>query len=162
MGRARLRRATLEDLDVLVVHRRKMWEDIGGKTRAELDAADRVYRRWARSRLKSGTLVGWIVEAGGRPVASGCVWIQESQPRPAWKGTKQAYLLSVYTEPEQRGMRFATKITRAALAWSRRQGLDRMTLHASSSGSNLYRRLGFERTREMRMGLRKDVRRRRK
>lgn len=151
MARARLRRATLKDLDLLVLHRRRMWEDIGGRTRGQLDAADGVYRRWARSRLQSGKLVGWIAEVGGRGVASGCVWVQESQPRPGWKGTHQAYLLSVYTEPAHRGKGLATWITRESLRWSRAQGFDRMTLHASDEGRGVYARLGFERTREMRL-----------
>lgn len=146
----RVRRATLKDLDLLVLHRRKMWQDIGGRTRKQLDAADPVYRRWARQRLKSGKLVGWIVEVKGTPAASGCVWVQEAQPRPAWKGAKQAYLLSVYTAPEHRGKGFASRITGEAVRWSKAAGLDRMTLHASDEGRGLYLRLGFEATREMR------------
>jgi len=40
-----VRRATLEDLDVLVCHRRKMFEDMSVGTPAELDGMDRRYRR---------------------------------------------------------------------------------------------------------------------
>lgn len=159
MPRQVVRRATPRDLDLLVLHRRKMWEDLGGRTGGQLDAADRVYRRWARQRLKSGKLAGWVVEVGGAPVGSGCAWIQEAQPRPGWKGTHQAYLLSVYTVPEFRGRGFATRITREAVRWAKARGLDRMTLHASDQGLRLYARLGFARTREMRLLLRPGRRR---
>ena len=154
-----VRRAGLRDLDLLVLHRRKMWEDIGGRTARDLDAADPVYRRWARQRIKSGRLVGWVVEVRGAPVASGCVWVQEAQPRPGWKGTKQAYLLSVYTAPEFRGRGFATRITREAVRWSKAAGLDRMTLHASEEARGVYARFGFDRTREMRLLLKPPRRR---
>jgi len=132
-----------------------MWKDIGGRSKKELDAADPVYRRWARKRIKNGSLVGFLVESPpGTPVASGCVWVMESQPRPAWAGTTQAYLLSVFTEPDHRGKGFATRITREAMKWARAKGIERMTLHASNQGRNVYARLGFERTHEMRRLLR--------
>lgn len=151
MPKTRVRKATLRDLDTLVEHRRGMWKDIGRHRAKELDEADPVYRRWARRRMMSGVLIGFIVESPpGSPVASGCVWLMESQPRPGWAGTAQAYLLSVYTDPKHRGKGFATRITREAMRWARAQGIDRMTLHASDQGRIVYARLGFERTHEMR------------
>jgi GNAT superfamily N-acetyltransferase len=138
-----------------------MWKDIGRHTTEELDAADPVYRRWARRRMLSGELVGFLVESPpGLPVASGCVWVMESQPRPGWAGTSQAYLLSVYTHPKHRGKGYATRITREAMRWARAKGIDRMTLHASDQGRDVYARLGFERTHEMRrlLGRRRGAR----
>lgn len=152
MRPALLRRATLRDLDLLVRHRRRMWVDIGlGFTEAELDAADPVYRRWVRARLRSGVLVGWVVEIGGRPVASGCVWVQSVQPRPRWPKGRQPYLLSMFTEPEFRGRGFARKIVRASIDWARREGYPRFTLHASDRGRPVYEALGFARTWEMKL-----------
>jgi GNAT superfamily N-acetyltransferase len=133
-----------------------MWRDIGGRSKRELDGADPVYRRWAMQRLKTGSLVGFIIESPpGAAVASGCVWVMQSQPRPGWAGTRQAYLLSLFTEPHHRGKGYATRITRAAVEWARAKGIERMTLHASDQGRNVYTRLGFERTHEMRKVLRK-------
>src|SRR5436309_3306126 len=82
MVRASVRRATLEDLDILVRHRRGMWKDIAQIPKADLDVADRVYRRWARSQMNSNRLEAFIVETGGEPIASGCVWLMHVQPRP--------------------------------------------------------------------------------
>lgn len=131
-----------------------MWVDIARHSKRELDAADTVYRRWARSRLRSGQLVAFLVETGdGVAAASGCVWVQDSQPRPGWKGTKQGYLLSMYTDPAQRGKGFATRIVREAVRWAGSQGLDRMSLHAAEAGYRIYVRAGFQRTHEMRRQL---------
>jgi GNAT superfamily N-acetyltransferase len=147
--RPRLRIATIADLDLLVRHRRAMFAAMGDYTSQELDAAERVYRRWARTRFRSGRLVGFIVEVGTRPVASGCVWLTEVQPRPGQEGTTVAYLLSMFTEPDGRGQGYATRIVHAAMQWARERGVLRMTLHASRFGESVYRRLGFERTTEM-------------
>lgn len=145
-----LRRASLDDLDTLVLHRRLMWRDIGGFTDEQLAEADAPYRRWMRQRLRSGRLVGWVAEDGaGRPVASGCVWVQRVQPRPLDPTGEQPYLLSMYTAPAARGSGVAARIVDAAEAWCRENGFTRLTLHAAPMGRNLYARAGFERTWEM-------------
>ena len=154
MAGAKVRLATPKDLDTLVRHRRGMWVDISHFSEEQLDAGDRDYRRWARPRLRSGTLVGFIAETpGGTPVASGCVWMMPRQPRPMWGGPTVPYLLSMYTEPGQRGKGHATRIVREAVRWARKEGYDAITLHASDYGESIYRREGFRRTVEMRLRL---------
>jgi GNAT superfamily N-acetyltransferase len=152
-SRPMVRAVKLDDLDVLVRHRRGMWTDMRLFTEAQLNAADPVYRRWARARLKSGDLVGWLVEVKGEAVASACVWNQPIQPRPGWPSGRQPYLLSMYTEPRYRGRGFAKRIVRAATAWARKQGYPRFTLHASTMGRRVYEPLGWERTWEMKIDL---------
>jgi len=148
-----VRTATGKDLDLLVRHRRLMWESIANFSIRDHDAADAVYRRWARDRMRSRRFVGFIVEIGGEPVASGCVWIMDVQPRPGRSGTAAAYLLSMFTEPDHRREGHATRIARAAIRWARSRGIPIMLLHASDFGEPIYRRLGFEGTREMRRSL---------
>ena len=148
----RVRRATLKDVDELVHQRRAMWEDLGVKGEAEHDRADRIYHRWVRSRMKNERLSGWIAEKPDGTVAGGgCVWLQEVQPRPHRKGRLQPYLLSMYTEPEFRGRGVASKVVQAAIDWTRKQGFERLQLHASEMGRGVYTRLGFKRTWEMRL-----------
>lgn len=152
--RATLRRATLADLDVLVRHRRGMWEEIRVTPSGELDAMDRTYRRWARTRLRSGRLVGFVVEAAdGHIAASGCVWIMPSQPRPGWRGAFVPYLMSMYTEKEDRGKGHARRIVRETVRWSRAHGYTMIVLHASEHGRGIYEREGFVPTPEMRLRL---------
>ncbi|MHB8604943.1 MAG: GNAT family N-acetyltransferase [Thermoplasmatota archaeon] len=146
----RVRRVTLRDLDTLVAHRRAMFEAFGDHTVRSLDAADPVYRRWARARLKSGKLVAWVATAAdGRPVASGCLWLQPVQPNPARAANEVPYLLSMFTEKAARGNGLATRIVKEAMRWSKERGHPRMRLHASKFGAPVYRRLGWTKTREM-------------
>jgi len=147
-----IRPATEKDLDALVRHRRKMWEDIDGHSEDRLDAHDRLYRRWARQRLRSGRFFAWVAaNARGEIAASGAVWLQDTQPHPRIGLGPVPYLLSMYTEPAHRGHRLATRIVQEAMKWAKGEGFGRMTLHASIQGRNVYRRLGWERTWEMRV-----------
>jgi len=152
----KIRRVTLRDLEILVAHRRGMWFDMGYKGKAELDKADKVYRRWAKPRLKTSELVGFIVEADGQVAGSGCIWLQPVQPRPGrpgFKGGEQPYLLSMYTEHPFRGKGVATKIVQESLRWAKSKGFPRITLHASDMGKSLFEKLGFEQTWEMKLDL---------
>lgn len=152
--RAMLRPGEPKDVDLLVRHRRRMWEDIGGHEESALDAADTPYRAWLEARLRDGTLAAFITEElSVGAVASGCVWLQPVQPRPNYPGEAMPYLLSMYTEPAHRGRGHAEAIVRAAMAWARERGYPRMSLHASLQGRRIYERLGFATTGEMRVNL---------
>jgi len=132
-----------------------MWEDIGGRTPSELDAADPIYGRWVRRESRAGRFIGFLVEdPGGRPVGSGAVWLSPSQPRPGRiSRTTMPYVLSMFTEPEARGRGVASRIVRAMVAWSIRHGYRRIFLHASEHGRPVYARLGFVAGNEMRRDL---------
>lgn len=153
MPRYVLRRATLDDLLTLVAHRRAMFEAMGPRAEADLRTHDRAFRAWARSRLRSGELVAWIVEAAGAPVASGCAWRRPTQPRPGWTRDDQPYLMGMFTAPAHRGRGLARRIVLAATKWARAEGYPRFTLHASEMGRGLYAALGWERSWEMKLDL---------
>jgi GNAT superfamily N-acetyltransferase len=63
----------------------------------------------------------------------------------------QPYLLSMYTEPAFRGCGLAKKIVLESLRWVKKKGFPRMTLHASEMGKNIYAKLGFKPTNEMKL-----------
>ncbi len=128
----------------------------------ELDAADPVYRQWARQRIKTGKFVAWVAETSKREVvAGGAVWLRDIQPRPGPGRRLQPYLLSMYTEPAHRGKGLATRIVRGAIRWARAEGYRVMTLHASDEGHPIYVKLGFRPTTEMRIRLKERPRSRR-
>jgi GNAT superfamily N-acetyltransferase len=148
------RRTTVADLDVLVDHRHRMWSDIGHRTEAEITEHDGRYRSWARSRLRSGELAGCMAEAtDAGVVASGLVWFRPDQPRPKLPTLVSPYILSMYTAPAWRGRGVATRIVRELLVLVREAGYPNAELHASRFGRRMYRRLGFERSWEMRLWL---------
>jgi GNAT superfamily N-acetyltransferase len=146
----RLRRATPRDVDVLVDHRHQMLLETGLGAVGALLRHDREYRRWVRPRLSRGEYVALLAEVDGVPVGSGGLWWRSEIPRPHYGVRGSPYLASMYTVPEARGRGVATRIVRALLRFARAAKANRVTLHASAMGYPIYRRLGFERTREMR------------
>ncbi len=141
-----VRKATLKDLPILVHQRRAMWRDLGAREQGELDGADKVYATWARSRMKSGTLIGWVAENDGKVLGGGCVWLQPVQPRPGYNLMIQPYLLSMYTEPRFRGIGVASGVVEKALEWCRKNRFAQLRLHASEMGRKVYLKHGFERS----------------
>ena len=111
---------------------------------------DRAYRKWVVPRMRSGRFVAWLaVTSAGRPVAGGALWTREEQPRPGVPAGRVPYLMSMYTDPEFRGRGLATRIVKAAVDWSRRNGFTWMLLHASRMGRPIYRRMGWKPRPEM-------------
>ncbi len=153
-GSIRLRKARPTDLRVLVEHRHRMWSDVGGRSEKEIATHYRAYRRWLASRLGSGELFGFVAETEGhRVIGSGCLWFHPDQPRPGLLKSSTPNILSMFTEPAYRGRGVGTRIVREAMRMARKRGFRRIVLHAAPLGRSLYRRLGFERTWEMRRWL---------
>lgn len=148
-----VRWCTLRDLDTLVQQRRAMWRDLGIREKSTLDIADRVYRQWARTRLKKEELKAWIVENHDAVAGGGCLWLRPAQPRPRDATKFQPYLLSMYTSPNFRRRGVASLVVREAINWCKKNGYQRLGLHASETGRKVYQNFGFKRTREMRLDL---------
>jgi GNAT superfamily N-acetyltransferase len=147
----RLRRATIDDLPLLIRHRHMMWSDVGNRTEKEITLHDRRYRKWAREQMEGRKLLGLIAESSkAGPVASGCLWFQPDHPRPVIKEMDSPYIMSMFTEQAFRKHGLATKIVKGLVDIARKKGYARVVLHASSKGRRVYSKLGFESTPEMR------------
>lgn len=148
-----LRLATIEDLPLLVQHRRAMFEEMGVYGARDLDAHDQAFTSWAEHLVMTGRLVAFLALAGGRAAASCCLWLREHQPRPGLETAHWPYLMSMFTEPEFRRRGAARALALAALQWARERGFTHVSLHATTPAVSLYERLGFTRTWEMRRNL---------
>ena len=146
----KIRGANLKDLDVLVEHRRAMFEEMPRMTPEERRGAANYYREWAKDMMKQKLFRGYVVETGtGKVAASGCVWLRQVQPSRGRPATLIPYVLSMYTHPDFRRNGLASMIIKEAMAWSKRKGYARITLHASVVGRKVYSQLGWKRTYEM-------------
>ncbi len=144
-----LRLARLSDLDLLVRHRRRMWEDMGTLGRGADDASERPYRDWLAPRLASGEVIGWVGHGDAEGQASGLLWFQAWHPRPMVPRGTIPYLLSVFVDEPLRRRGFARAITEAAMDAARHAGHPRIALHASDAGRPLYSSMGFKAGKEM-------------
>src|SRR3989475_12890765 len=130
-----VRPAGVRDLDALVHQRRAMWKALGVRNIELHEKGDRVYRQWARARLRNHQLMAWVVNSDdGRTAGGGGVWLQPVQPRPHRASMGQPYLLSMYTEPDFRRRGVASMVVREAIRWCRKNKYERWRLHAARRG----------------------------
>lgn len=150
----RIRAATPADLEVILRHRRRMFEDMGYRDPAALEATRSSSEPYIRQGLAEGFYRGWLAEEGaGRVVAGGGLVVHPWLGHPSSPQTRRAYILNVYTEPEYRRHGLARRLMQAILDWCRAEGLAGVALHASDQGRALYEDLGFHPTNEMRLDL---------
>ena len=152
---AEVREAIPADLAVVMCHRRRMFEDMGHRDPAALDAMERVSGPVIRRGLESGLYRGWLAQApDGEVVAGGGVLLVSFPCQPRDPSPRRAWILNVYTEPRYRRQGLARRLMEVAIAWCRKQGLGSVYLHASEDGRPLYEALGFTPTNEMQLDLR--------
>jgi ribosomal protein S18 acetylase RimI-like enzyme len=132
-----------------------MFEELRHRTRQEHRVGDSAYRKFLRDAIPSKRFAGFVAETtDGEVVAGACVWMREIQPHPGRISPKRgAYLMSVYTASNFRGRGLARTLVKQCMNWARKNGSVQMSLHASKMGRKMYKRLGFERTWEMRIDL---------
>ncbi|HEY1338779.1 MAG TPA: GNAT family N-acetyltransferase [Bryobacteraceae bacterium] len=149
----RVRRATTDDIETIVHHRRAMFEDMGYREAAAMDTMCERFRPWLRSKMEAGEYLTWFVEADGAVASGAGLWLMDWPPhmigRSRWRGN----ILNVYTEPVYRRRGMARTLMSEALEWCRANGVEAIILHASDEGRALYESFGFKATNEMRLVL---------
>ena len=152
-----IREAGVDDIPVLARHRAAMFRDMGSirpELEAPLIAATASY---LSSALPRGDYLGWIAQAPEGVAAIGGAGVQlrplVPRPLPAGDGLElgpEAIVLSVYVEPAWRRRGVGEALMQTLLAALTHKNINRIVLHASPDGRNLYERLGFVQTNEMR------------
>jgi GNAT superfamily N-acetyltransferase len=139
---------------VLSDHRNAMFAEYAPLTPEESAVAVDAYPTWAREKMRERLFHGYVVEtSGGEVAASGCVWLREQQPSRGRPASLAPYVMSIYTDPKFRRKGLASMIMKETMAWSKKRGYRKMTLHASPAGRKVYSKLGWKRTWEMEVQL---------
>ena len=148
-----LRRATTEDADTLVEHRRAMFRDMGHGDASALDSMAARFRVWLLAQMNAGSYLAWLISAPDSSVAAGAgLWLMDWPPHMIGRGPR-GNILNVYTHESFRRLGLARTLMEVVLAWCRDHGVDTIILHASPQGKLLYDSLGFQSTNEMRLRL---------
>ncbi|MBM4118603.1 GNAT family N-acetyltransferase [bacterium] len=150
-----LRPAAATDLDTVLYHRRRMFEDMGYADPAGQAAMLAISAPMIEQGLADGNYRGWLAEtAAGEVVAGGGVIFLAFHPNPADPRPRRAWVVNVFTEPAHRRRGLARRLMEAIVAWCAAEGLSNLYLHASTEGRALYAGMGFTPTSEMRLRLR--------
>jgi GNAT superfamily N-acetyltransferase len=151
-NRVIVKRASIRDFDILREHRSALHEELRHRTKLEHRNGDRAYGRFLVEMTKKRRLVGFLAFVNNDLAGSACVWLRESTPNPVRNQLRfYPYLLSMYTIPRYRNNGVATAIIMEAKKWSKDHGQPTLLLHASEMGRQVYSKLGFTDTHEMRI-----------
>jgi len=153
-GDATIREATLADIPEILRQRRAMYVDMNYKDASALDAMVKLTAGYLEEAMTDGSFRAWLACENGRAVAGGAVVITPWPAHPYDLECRRATILNVYTYPAYRRRGLARALMQTMIAWCRREGFARVTLHASDDGRHLYESLGFEVSNEMRLKLR--------
>lgn len=154
MDEITLRPAGPPDLAAIIHHRRAMFEDMGYRDAAALDAMAASSRTFFAQALAEGWYRGWLAQnEAGEVVAGGGILILPWPSNPRDAEIRRPMIVNIYTEPAYRRRGVARRLMTAMLDWLRQEGYGTVCLHASDFGRRLYESLGFKATNEMRMPL---------
>ena len=149
-----IREARATDIPEVLRQRRRMYEDMGDHEPTALDRMASLSSVYLTTAIADRSFRGWLAADGDRVVAGGAVVVSCWPAHPYDLQCGRATILNVYTDPEYRRRGIAHKLLETMIAWCRREGFARVTLHASDHGRHLYESLGFEASNEMSLRLR--------
>jgi GNAT superfamily N-acetyltransferase len=151
------RRATLDDVDVLVDFRLRFLADRAGTERApEEDRIAPNLRDYFREAVPRGDFLAWLAEREGEVVATSGMVLWQIPPNNSVPSGRQAYVLNMYTVPAARRQGICTALLEKMIEEARALGLSRVHLHASVPGEGIYRRRGFVEPTDVELLLRLD------
>ncbi len=141
-----IRRATVNDAEMITEHRHLMFADNKLATEARYAEMDAKFLPWVRERIADGRYVGLLLEdpATEQVVAAAGVFYMDFPPHYLDPEPVRAYLLNFYTCPEDRGQGHAKTLLTACLEECRSRGVHVITLHASKFGRPIYEAHGFK------------------
>jgi len=148
-----IRPASLDDIPEILRQRRAMCEDMNYKDPNALTAMAKLSAEYLAKHLSDGSFHAWLACHGAQAVAGGAVIISPWPAHPDDLECRRATILNVYTDPAYRRRAIARQLMQTMIDWCKREGLARVTLHASDQGRHLYESLGFEPSNEMRLNL---------
>jgi GNAT superfamily N-acetyltransferase len=150
----RIRQARLEDIQIILNHRRGLFEDMGCRNEEDLETMVATSEVYITRGLHEGSYRGWVAELpSGQVVAGGGIFVTHWPTHPDDPRTERATILNMYTEPKYRRQGFARALMHVMIEWCRAEGFRWVSLHASEDGRPLYESLGFRPTNEMRLHL---------
>lgn len=140
-----IRKASTEDVDSLVHLRIDFLNEVNGREEPPEGYAVNLERYFFDS-LTEGSFVAWIVEDGGRIVATSGMCIHSTAPNYSNPSGESAYILNMYTVPEWRGRGLASSLFSRLIEEARERGCGKATLHATKAGRKVYEKFGFHQT----------------
>lgn len=134
------RRATVDDVEVLVEYRKLQLIDEGSKPQGNIDDE---LRRFFMDGIKDGSVVIYVTEDDEKIIGTAGVCYYNYPPTFSNPTGKMAYVTDVYVKPEYRLKGIATKLMVYIMRNIKLSKCAFARLHASIHGKKMYEGIGF-------------------
>ncbi|MCR5792490.1 MAG: GNAT family N-acetyltransferase [Lachnospiraceae bacterium] len=139
------RRATMEDIDVLVEIRLEVLRAVNHLSEEEdLSHMEKASYAYYRKFLPTDEHIAYIARLGEEVVGGGSIGFYHIMPTYTNPTGTKAYIMNVYTRPEYRRQGIAFKTLDCLLEEARNRGVDYITLKSTLEGRKLYESYGFQ------------------
>ncbi|MBC2774986.1 GNAT family N-acetyltransferase [Rhizobium sp. AQ_MP] len=145
--------ASAEHDHIVIAHYFAIWESYGTPPEYLRTDADQVARSFLEHGRSERKLASFIAMDGDKPAGSVSCQLH-MVPYPAvlkQEHMLHGYIWTVYTDPAYRGQGIAKKLMALAVEHLKDIGCTTIVLHSSDAGEKLYRGMGFEMAKEMRL-----------
>ena len=139
------RKANLSDIPELCQIRKKQLIDEGIAPNSNIDDE---LTRYFSDKLADGSLVEWVVEEGGKIIATAAIAFFEFPPTYTNPSGLKGYITNMYTSPAYRGQGMASSLLERLTSEAKKRGVHKLWLGASKLGRPVNRRFGFSETQE--------------
>lgn len=137
-------KASFEDINKIISLRLALFKELGEvKSSQELHLVETSTREYLQKALSNNEFISYIAETNGEAISiSGLVLFKRPPYLENLQGI-EAYILNMYTVPEYRGNGLARRLLEYCIDESKKSGVKRIWLHASTDGEYLYKKMGF-------------------
>ena len=144
----RIKKAEINDLTTVVKLKIDMFTEVGSIVLLQENAEKLIYEKYRELYLEEKAC-HFLLYEDDTVVACGGALIKEDVPFCFFKTPMYGYIIDVYTIPEKRKNGYASKIMEELLKWLKGKGVQNIKLKPSSTGKQLYEKLGFYDSGEM-------------
>lgn len=147
-----IRKATVQDLEIIVDYKLKMFEDVKVEHLLCNNSKQIIIKKYLKL-YNLEQAVHFLKEINNKVVACAGAFIKDDIPYCFFKNPYYGFIGDVYTLKEYRNLGYAIQLTKEVIQWLRNKDIDSIRLLASEAGQHVYKKLGFDFTREMVLNL---------
>ena len=138
------RKLRKDEINLITENRMAFLHELQGKPTPEQEASLRKsLNEYFATALQDNSFMGIVAEDGDTIAGSGGFVIHEMPGNFSTPGGRKGYILNIYTLPPYRTRGIASTIVDMLIDEARRLKLDKVYLHASDAGIEIYRKKGF-------------------
>ena len=135
------RKATLDDIPVLIELRKKQLIDEGIPPNAKIDEE---LSNFFHETMNDHSLVEWVVEDNGTIIATAAIVFYRFLPTYTNVNNMKGYIANMYTREDYRKRGIATSLLDRLVAEAKARGIKKLWLGASTMGRPVYEKFGFK------------------